>query len=143
MNQPIIVEQSFDVSKENLWMAITEHDQMVKWFFEDIPEFKPEAGFTTQFNVNAGGRDFLQLWKITEAIDNEKIVYDWRYEGYPGAGTVTFELFEEGDGSRLRVTNEGVKSFPQEIPEFSPESCESGWNYLLQESLKNYLATLG
>lgn len=140
MNQPVIAEQTYDVSRQDLWKAITERDQMVRWFFDAIPDFKPVAGFATQFNIKAGERDFLHLWKITEAIPEEKIVYDWRYEGYPGVGTVTFELFDEGSGSRLRVTNEGVESFPQDVPEFSPEMCQAGWEYLLQESLANHLA---
>ena len=137
-SEPIIVEQAFGVSKETVWKAITEHDQMVKWFFDDIPEFKAEAGFETQFVVDTGERRFNHLWKILESIPEQKIVYDWRYEEYPGAGKVTFEVFEEGDGSRLRITTDVVESFPQDIPEFSRESCEGGWQYF-QGNLKNYL----
>ena len=78
--------------------------------------------------------------EITEAVPEQRIVYDWRYKGYPGVGKVTFEVFEEGSGSRLRVTNEGIESFPKDIPEFAPESCKEGWKYLIQGNLKNYLA---
>ena len=52
---------------------------------------------------------------------------------------MTFEIFEEGEGSRLRVTNEGLESFPQDIPEFTRESCEGGRNHFIQENLKKYL----
>ena len=138
-SERIVVEQAFDVSKETVWKAITDHEQMVKWFFDNIPEFKAEAGFETQFDVDAGERNFHHLWKITEAIPEQRIVYDWRYLDFPGAGKVTFEIFEEGDGSRLRVTNEGIESFPQDIPEFARESCEGGWKYFIQGNLKNYL----
>ncbi len=138
--KPIVVEQAFNVSKEDLWKAISERDQMVKWFFDNIPDFKAESGFETQFNVDAGERQFLHMWKITEAVPNQKIVYDWRYPNYPGAGTVTFEVFDDGQGSRLRVTNEGLETFPQDIPEFAPESCEAGWKYFIQGNLKDYLA---
>ena len=137
--EPIIVEQAFDVSKETLWKAITERDQMIKWFFDNIPDFKAEVGFETQFNVNAGERDFLHLWKITEAIPEQKVVYDWRYPNIPGIGKVTFEVFAEGEGSRLRLTNEGLESFPKDVPEFTRESCEGGWKYFIQGNLKNYL----
>ena len=112
---------------------------MVQWFFDNIPAFQAEAGFETQFNVDAGERHFYHLWKIIEAIPEHKIVYDWQYQGLPGAGKVTFEIFEDGDGSRIRVTTEGVESFPQDIPEFTRESCEEGWKYFIQENLKNYL----
>ena len=135
----IIVEQSFYVSKVRLWQAITEHDQMVQWFFEEIPDFKAEPGFETQFNISTGERDFNHLWKITTAVPGEKIVYDWRYEGYDGAGIVTFELFDEGGGSRLRLKAEGTETFPQEIPEFKRESGVAGWEYFIQGNLKQFL----
>lgn len=58
----------------------------------------------------------------------------------PGVGKVTFEVFAEGDGARLRVTNEGLESFTLDIPEFSRESCEGGWKYFIQGNLQDYLS---
>ncbi|MCS7470563.1 SRPBCC domain-containing protein [Stieleria sp. ICT_E10.1] len=136
---PIVVEHSYDVPKSTVWKAITEREQMVNWFFDNLPEFRAEPGFETQFDTDSGRRVFRHLWKITEVIPGQIIVYDWRYEGISGTGKVTFEVFEEGEGSRLRVTNEGIESFPNEMPEFTRESCEDGWTYLLQTSLKQYL----
>ena len=138
-SEPVIVEQQFDVDPESLWQAITERSQMIEWFFEDIPEFKPETGFKTEFNINTGERDFHHLWTITESIPGQKIVYDWRYKDMPGIGKVTFEVFPEENGSKLRVTNEGLESFSDDIPEFTRESCVSGWEYFIQGNLRNYL----
>ncbi len=142
-SEPIIVEQHYDVSKAVLWGAISEREQMIQWFFQEIPDFKAESGFETQFNVSTDERDFNHLWKITEAVDNERIVYDWRYEGYEGAGEVIFEVFDSGDGSGLRVTCNGIESFQageqKNIPEFARESGEAGWKYFVQDALKNYL----
>lgn len=142
--QPIVVEQVFGVSKATVWNAITDHGQMIQWFFDNIPDFQPVVGFRTQFNVNARERDFHHEWTITESIPGKKIVYDWRYTEIPGAAKVTFEIFDQEDGSLLRVTNEGLESFPSNIPEFSPESCLGGWNYFIQGNLKEYLeSTVG
>ena len=138
-SEPIIVERAFNVSPGELWEAITDHQQMVAWFFEDIPEFRAEAGFQTQFPVFSGQRQFTHLWKITESVSGSRIVFDWRYAEYPGVGKVTFEVFEDSDGSRLRVTDEVLESFPREVPEFARESCEGGWEYFLQGRLKTYL----
>ena len=85
-SEPIVVEQYFDVAPETLWKAITEHPQMVQWFFDNIPEFRPETGFQTQFHVQSSDRDFLHLWTITEAEPPRRIVYDWRYEDLAGVG---------------------------------------------------------
>lgn len=139
-SEPIVVEQAFRRPKEDVWKAITEHDQMVQWFFDCIPEFKPEVGFETEFNISTDERDFNHLWKITESVPDQKIVYDWRYEGFPGKGIVTFEILDDESGCRLRVSAEGVESFPQDIPEFRRESGVAGWQYFIQGNLKDYLA---
>ena len=139
-SDPIVVEQSFDVSPARLWQAITDRDEMVQWFFDDIPEFRPEQGFQTQFDVDTGERVFRHLWTITEAVPGQKIVYDWRYEDFEGIGKVTFEVSPDGDGSKLRITNEGHESFTADLPEFTVESCIGGWKYFIQGALLEYLA---
>jgi uncharacterized protein YndB with AHSA1/START domain len=138
-NNPVIIEQTFKTSIQNVWKSITDVTQMRLWFFENIPSFVPEVGFETRFNVRSGNRGFLHLWKLTEVIPPKKIVYDWRYEGFPGNGTVSFELFEQNDGTLLRLTNEGLETFPSHIPEFTRESCIGGWEYFIKDSLKAFL----
>ena len=59
--------------------------------------------------------------------------------GDKGEGFVSFELFEKGEQSLLRLTNEGLETFPRDIPEFSRESCKAGWEYFIQQNLKAYL----
>ena len=137
--EPIIVEQHFEKTMSVVWKAITEPDQMIKWFFENIPDFRPEVGFKTQFNVQSGERNFLHLWEIIDVDQGKKIVYDWRYQEYTGIGKVTFELEEKNGQTVLKLTNEGLESFPADIPEFTKESCVGGWTYFIKERLKTYL----
>ena len=54
---------------------------MKEWFFGNIPDFKPEVGFKTQFNVNVPRRDFMHLWEVTKVIPNKMIVTNWKFEG--------------------------------------------------------------
>lgn len=138
-SQAIIVEQSFNKPKEEVWSAITDPDRMRKWFFENIPGFIPEVGFETRFNVDAGERQFMHLWRITEVIPFEKIVYNWKYENIEGNALVSFELFEQNPKTLLRLTNLRLETFPPNIPEFSRESCIGGWHYFIKQRLKNYL----
>ena len=70
--EPIIVEQHFEKTMNVVWKAITEPDQMTKWFFENIPDFKPEVGFKTQFNVQSGERNFFHLWEIIDVDQGKK-----------------------------------------------------------------------
>jgi uncharacterized protein YndB with AHSA1/START domain len=136
---PIIVTQIFNNSIKEVWNAITELQQMKKWFFQNIPSFNPEVGFQTEFIVQSDLRTFTHLWKITEVIPYKKIKYEWSYKEHKGLGFVTFELTEKENHSLLRLTNEGLESFPQNIAEFSRESCQGGWEYFIQKNLKDYL----
>ena len=52
---------------------------MRKWYFENIPSFKPEVGFKTQFNVQSQHRNFLHIWKVTEVVPKKMITYNWKY----------------------------------------------------------------
>jgi len=112
---------------------------MKQWFFENIESFKPEVGFETQFNVQSQDRNFLHLWKLTEVVSMKRITYNWKYEGYPGDSIVMFELLEQNDQTKLRLTHKVMESFPEDIPEFSRESGIEGWSYFIKKSLKEFL----
>lgn len=138
-NKPIVVEQVFNAKIREVWNAITELDQMKKWFFSNIPSFEPIVGFRTEFNIKSGERNFHHVWEITEVITGKRIKYRWSYREYKGEGLVTFELFETGKQTLLRLTNEGLETFPGDIPEFTRESCKAGWEFFIKKNLYNYL----
>lgn len=141
-DEPIIVEQTFNSSVESVWNAITDIEQMRKWYFENIPDFKPEIGFKTQFNVQSEERNFLHIWKVTDVLPQKLIKYNWKFENYTGESTSAFELFKQGDLTKLRLTVEILEDFPEDIPEFKRESCIEGWKYFLNNRLKEFLENL-
>ncbi len=138
-DEPVVVEQTFNTSIDAVWSSITEIDQMRQWYFENISSFKPEVGFETQFNVANEGRNFLHIWKVTEVVPMKKIIYNWKYEGYPGDSFVMFELFEQKNLTKLKLTHRGLESFPQDMPEFSRESGIAAWKYFIKKTLKEFL----
>lgn len=140
--EPIIVENTLNTDAKTVWEAITQRTRMIQWFFDNIPDFKPEVGFETGFNVQAPSRDFYHFWKVVEVIPNKKISYTWRFKGITGESVSIFEIFEESSRSRLRITNIGLESFPKDIPEFTKESCLGGWNYFMGR-LTDYLDNNG
>ncbi len=137
--KPVIVSQTFQVPKERLWAAITEQNQMIKWFFEQIEAFEPKVGFKTQFVIENEGRIFPHVWEVKEVIPYQRIRFNWQYKGYPGNSVVTFELMEETKGIKLELTHRFIESFPRNIPEFTRESCLGGWDYFINGQLKKYL----
>ncbi|HVE56284.1 MAG TPA: SRPBCC domain-containing protein [Pyrinomonadaceae bacterium] len=140
-NQPIVVEKTFNAPAERVWRAITDKDEMKKWYF-DLAEFKAEKGFKFQFtDGEPGGKQFLHLCEITEVVPEKKLTYSWRYDGYAGNSFVTFELFPQEDKTLLRLTHEGLETFPQETNDFAKENFAKGWNHIINTSLKEYLET--
>ncbi len=136
--QDIVIECIFNTTRQEVWRAITQKERMQKWYF-DLPEFRPELGFKfTFFGGNPNGTQYKHVCKIIEAIPERKLKYSWEYEGYRGTSFVTFELFDEKEDIRLKLTHSGVGTFPQEN-DLSFHNFEAGWNYIINTSLKDFL----
>ena len=140
---PVVVEHTFNTTPETVWRAISEPDLMRQWYFENIPDFKAEVGFQTRFDVESGDRVFPHLWRVTEVVPGERLAYDWKFEGYPGDSFVVWELFDQSDSTRLRLTVHVREDFPDDIPEFQRESCIGGWEYFIGQRLTEFLEAAG
>jgi len=140
MPDPVIIERTYNAPAEKVWKAITEKEQMKQWYF-DLAEFKPEPGFEFQFwGGDPNGVQYLHVCKIVEAIPNKKLSHTWRYDGYEGNSLVTFELFGEGDKTRLKLTHAGLDNFPAKTtPAFAKQNFEAGWTAIVGTSLKEYV----
>jgi len=138
-DEPIIFERIYNAPVEKVWAAITDKDQMKQWYF-DIPAFKPEVGFEFQFT---GGPDegpkYVHLCKILEVIPHKKLTHSWRYEGYPGDSFVTWELFEEGDKTRVKLTHKGLSSFGSANPDFAKKNFVMGWTEITGKLLPVFI----
>ena len=136
---PIQLSYSYSASVGQLWEALTNHDQMIKWFFSNIPEFKAKKGFETSFPVKSEHRSFLHIWTVESVQKNELMRMRWRYEEYEGDATVTFLVSGTDTMAYLTLRMDILKDFVADIPEFTRESCEAGWNYFLNEELRDHL----
>ena len=132
------LEENIDGSVDEVWTALTDPKEMRKWYFDNIPDFKAEPGFKTKFKMDSGERIFTASWLVTEVLPKKKIKYTWSYDEYKGEGPVTFILSPKGEKTLLTVINEGLESFPQDIPEFTRESCMGGWEYFIKKRLPEY-----
>lgn len=138
MNEPLIIERTFDAPVSKVWQAITDNEQMKYWYFE-LEDFKPEVGFEFHFFGGPPEKVYTHLCKVTEVIPGKKLSYSWRYENYPGRSLLTFELFAEGDKTRLKLTHEGIETFPQDTKDFARENFTAGWTQIIGTSLKDFL----
>ncbi len=138
-NKVFKIARTFNAKRQDVWLAITDKDLMKQWYF-NLPEFKAEAGFTFEFTGGEeGGKQFLHRCVITEVVIEKKLTYTWCYVGYAGVSYVTFELFDEGENTRLELTHAGIETFPADVAAFTYHNFEAGWNQIINSSLKDFL----
>ena len=137
-NGPIVIEQTYNAPAAKVWNAISDKNEMKKWYF-DLAEFKPEVGFEFQFYGGPPEKQYLHLCKVTDVAAGKKLTYSWRYDGYEGISFVTFELYDEGNRTRLILTHKDLESFPVSNPDFARKNFVEGWTQIINTSLKDYL----
>jgi uncharacterized protein YndB with AHSA1/START domain len=136
---PIVTERLFDAPVTTVWKALTDKNEMKKWYF-DLPDFKPEKGFQFEFmGGSPEGVQYRHLCEITAVVPEKLLAYSWRYDGFAGNSIVTFELIEQGDKTLLKLTHTGLETFPQDNPDFDKKNFIEGWNHIVNNSLKDSL----
>lgn len=136
----LTIERIYDCTIDKVWKAISDKEEMKQWYF-NLSGFEPKVGFEFSFpGQGHKGEQYLHLCKVTDVIPGKKLRYSWCYQGHKGMSYVSFELFDEGGKTRLKLTHEGLESFPGATnPDFAKESFMQGWSYITGTSLKEYL----
>ncbi|MBK9023007.1 MAG: SRPBCC domain-containing protein [Saprospiraceae bacterium] len=138
-HKPIIIERTFKTTPSKLWNALTDNKEMKHWYF-NLEDFRAEVGFQFQFSGGPSpDKQYLHLCEVTEVIPEQKLTYSWKYKGFAGISYVSFELFPDGENTKLKLTHEGLESFPNENADFARHNFEEGWDSIINESLQKYL----
>jgi uncharacterized protein YndB with AHSA1/START domain len=135
--EKVVIERTFAAPIARVWKALTDVDEMRQWYF-DLKEFRPEVGYQFQFVVEHQGMTYHHLCTITEVIPQKKLAYTWRYKGHEGDSLVTFKLSPAGDKTRLKLTHEGLETFPKTAA-FARKNFVEGWTTLIGSSLKEFI----
>ncbi|HYG01174.1 MAG TPA: SRPBCC family protein [Chryseosolibacter sp.] len=138
--QPVVVEKVYVANVKEVWEALTSKEKMKEWYF-DVSDFKPVVGFEFQFEGGAEDRTYVHLCKVLEVVPLKRLVYTWRYQGFPGESKVIWELFNEGENkTRLKLTHEGLETFPQGS-DFAKKNFVAGWTEILGVMLPDFIET--
>jgi uncharacterized protein YndB with AHSA1/START domain len=141
LTEAVVVERTFNAPVVRVWKALTDVEEMRRWYF-DLEKFKPEVGFEFEFMVEHKGMKYHHLCQITEVISQKKLAYTWRYKGHEGDSLVTFELFADGGKTRLKLTHEGLETFPK-TPSFARKNFMEGWTQIIGSSLREFVESAG
>ncbi|MBS1565867.1 MAG: SRPBCC domain-containing protein [Bacteroidetes bacterium] len=134
---PFTIERTYNAPAQAVWEALTDIRKIRQWYF-NMDDFKPQPGFRFSFEGHNEGKTFVHLCEVTAVEPGKKLSYTWTYKGYPGASEVTFELFPEGDKTRVKLTHTGLETFP-DIAEFKRSNFEMGWTQIIGTMLKEYV----
>ncbi len=126
-NEPLKIAREINAPVARVWQALTDAEDLKQWL-PFLSDFKAEVGFKTQFML---GRDpdhrYKHLLEVTEAVERKKLTYSWRYDGYVGNSLVSFELFPDGEKTRLELTHVITEPFPADNPDFQSSGFTEGW----------------
>ena len=136
MKISLIKEFIYNVPTEQVWQALTHTDKMKIWYFPQLKKFEPEVGY--KFKFNDDNSEYQKEWIVTQLVEGKRLAHNWAYKGYPGSSEVIFDIFAEGNSTRLRVSQTDLESFPDH-PHFKKERFEWGWDNLLGQNLKQLL----
>lgn len=134
---PLVLERIYNAPIGKVWAAISNLEHMKKWYF-DLDEFKPEVGFEFKFFGDKKNSKYPTSAKVTIAQPNKVLAYTWSFDDYPAETTITWELFAEGDKTRLKLTHAGIEKIPGDAKEYKLESFNQGWTSFMNK-LENYL----
>ena len=141
-NPTIQVSKSFNASKEKLYKAWTEPEELKQWWKPmDKQLTKVENEITEGGTVRYQFEDNLQVrGEYKEVTPGEKLVYSWIWEVpeeslHKGEYLLTVSFKDDGDGgSSLDISQQNI------MEEHAVKPHQTGWDEAL-EDLKNYLAS--
>lgn len=138
-NTTVKTIMEFDVTARDLWDTITNASHFKKWYFH-IPHFTTTVGESFEF-YESKARKYRHHCTVLELEEGKKFVHTWEHPDQSKGSSVLTWIVEPMDAhhSKLTLIHEGVDSFADAGPDFTPENYQLGWDSFLKTSLRNYL----
>jgi uncharacterized protein YndB with AHSA1/START domain len=127
---------TIDVDRERVWAALTEADQLTKWF----PTKEARVDLRPGGELYLAWEDMSDTGIFDEIEPPSRLVYRWHPGGQENPPTTvefTLAQTDDGAGTRLTVVERGFAQLPAHHRDDNAE----GWAHELGE-LVEYLTTL-
>ncbi len=135
----VIIEEVYAAPPEKVWAAMTNLEALRDWYFP-LDAFEAAEGFRFKFpGGTSEGKQYLHLCEILEVVPLKLLSYSWQYEGLPGYTVVSWELFRENGGTKLRLSHNGLETLAAGGPDFARDNFVGGWTYFVKTALPAYL----
>jgi uncharacterized protein YndB with AHSA1/START domain len=137
MSTPDEVRRTIEIraARERVWAALTQPEELLRWFPSEHAAVDLRPGGLASFVWDESADEAVV--DVVEPLS--RFVFRWRPAGLDRPyTTVSFELDEIEDGTRLTLVESGFASLPDQIAERSRGENDEGWREELEE-LKTYL----
>ena len=130
----LTIRRTFDASRERVWKAFTNPDELEQWFVPEgmtaeVHALDPEPGGEFAVSWTDGENRMDNEGTYVEVVENERLV---AVEETPGGELrLTYEFRDVEDGTELVLT--------QEFPGPVPEGAAEGWASII-DNLEEVLA---
>jgi uncharacterized protein YndB with AHSA1/START domain len=124
-------ELTLSAPRDRVWRALTEPDQLVRWFPTQAAEVDLRAGGSVRFRWEGSSDEGV----IDDVSPNERLVFRWRAEGSSRPYTrvaITLEDLD-GGGTRLVLTEDGFSAFGDDERGDMVAGNDRGWGEELEE----------
>lgn len=124
--QSLTIRRTFDASRERVWMAFTDPDELKQWFVPegmtaDVHALEPESGGAFAVSWTDGENRIDNEGTYVEVVENERLVAV--EETDEGELRLNYEFQDVNDGTEVIIT--------QELPGPVPDGAAAGWASML------------
>ena len=136
MQDIIQKEHVFNHPIDLVWKAISEAEEISTWFIK--ANFKAEKGYKYTFShTDESTGDCTDITgEVLEATPVYKLVYTWVVPGTGVDTTVSWQLEETTEGTKLLLEHSGISQYPGETAVKMFNSFSGGWDNCIVELSK-------
>ncbi|MEO9485771.1 MAG: SRPBCC domain-containing protein [Ekhidna sp.] len=135
MKDALTKEKTFAHSIDKVWKAITEGEEISKWFIQ--ADFKAEVGYEYTFTAAEEHGGTIIKGKVLSATPYT-LEYSWRVGDTEIDTIVSWQLEESADGTKLMLEHSGISNFPEEAATEMLGHFDKGWDMCIS-GLTEYL----
>ncbi|MFT6501361.1 MAG: hypothetical protein ACJASQ_001473 [Crocinitomicaceae bacterium] len=136
MKDVIIKEQVFKHSIDAVWKAISTQEEISTWFIK--ADFQAKEGYQYTFTASEE-RGCLTINGEVKIANPYKLAYTWIVEGTTAETTVTWNLEQVENGTKLVLEHSGISNYSDEETVLAMfDSFSGGWSDCISQ-LSKYL----
>ena len=134
MKDIISKEHTFNHQIDKVWSAITNSDEISKWFIK--ADFKAQVGY--KYTFTSDEEDCTAISGIVKQANPYTLIYTWIVDSTNVETTVKWVLEPINGGTKLYLEHSGISNYHGETAVKMFNNFNGGWDHCIND-LTNYL----